>query len=371
MAAINQCTVESLPSVSVIIPVYNAEKYLRQCLDSIVTQTLKDIEIICVDDESTDASPLILQEYANKDPRVSVIRQKNAGAGAARNTGMHQAKGAYLSFLDADDFFEPVLLEELYLRAIQARADIVICRAKYYDNKSGDTQSSTWGIKQSSMPNQDSFSKDDFSDYLLYAFGSHAWNKLFRRNFVEQEQISFQSIKTANDVFFVNSLLALANRISVIDKELIYWRANQTGSLTSSRDKSVGEFLFAWKKLREFLIEKQLHSLLHRSFVNALLRSIIFECNSCSLPNQKKLHDTLRMRWLKELGLLGHPENFFYNKSAYKYLNKIIENTFFSKDFINLYKYKFLSKITSGKKQLRYKSKYEEKQRMHTYLSEM
>ena len=91
------------PKVSVVLPVYNVGKYLRQCMDSIVGQTLEEIEIICVDDGSSDDSPQILQEYARKDPRVRVICQQNQGAGAARNHGLSVAQGEYLSFLDSDD----------------------------------------------------------------------------------------------------------------------------------------------------------------------------------------------------------------------------------------------------------------------------
>ena len=103
--------------VSVILPVYNASDYLHQCMDSIVGQTLKDIEIICVDDGSTDNSLDILKEYEQKDKRVKVIQQKNAGAGAARNNGLSIATGEYLSFLDSDDFFEPDMLEKAYEKA--------------------------------------------------------------------------------------------------------------------------------------------------------------------------------------------------------------------------------------------------------------
>ena len=100
-----------MAKVSVILPVYNAGKYLHQCMDSIVNQTLKDIEIICVDDGSSDNSLEILRQYAEKDERVKVIAQANGGAGAARNNGLRAATGEYLSFLDSDDFFELDMLE--------------------------------------------------------------------------------------------------------------------------------------------------------------------------------------------------------------------------------------------------------------------
>ena len=114
--------------VSVILPVYNVSDYLRQCMDSIVGQTLKDIEIICVDDGSTDDSLAILKEYEAKDQRVKVIQQANAGAGAARNKGLEIATGEYLSFLDSDDFFEPDMLEKAIPK--RKKKNWQICRQK-------------------------------------------------------------------------------------------------------------------------------------------------------------------------------------------------------------------------------------------------
>ena len=99
---------------SFIVPVYNTAPFLRQCIDSILSQTLQNIEVICVDDGSDDGSVDILKEYEQTDSRVSVILQQNSGGGAARNKGIAVAKGKYLSFLDSDDFFEPKMLEEAY-----------------------------------------------------------------------------------------------------------------------------------------------------------------------------------------------------------------------------------------------------------------
>ena len=118
--------------VSVIVPVYNVENYLRQCLNSITGQTLKNIEIICVDDSSTDGSKRILEEYAKKDERVKIITQPNKGAGAARNNGLSVAKGKYLSFLDSDDFFEPDMLEHAYNKAEEDCADFVVFKSDQY-----------------------------------------------------------------------------------------------------------------------------------------------------------------------------------------------------------------------------------------------
>ena len=104
-------------SVSVIVPVYNTEKYLEQCLNSILGQTLQEIEVICVDDGSTDGSVQMIERMSLEDERLVLLKQKNAGGGAARNLGMEKAKGKYLMFLDSDDFFHPQMLEKMLLQS--------------------------------------------------------------------------------------------------------------------------------------------------------------------------------------------------------------------------------------------------------------
>ncbi|MCR4763264.1 MAG: glycosyltransferase [Lachnospiraceae bacterium] len=114
------------PKVSVIIPVYNVEPYLRECLDSVIGQTLKDIEIICVDDGSADGSPAILEEYRQRDPRITVLTQENRGQSAARNRGMDVARGEYLYFIDSDDYVDPDLLEKTTALADEMKLDILV-----------------------------------------------------------------------------------------------------------------------------------------------------------------------------------------------------------------------------------------------------
>ena len=127
------------PRVSVIIPVYNVEKYLPQCLDSVVNQTLPDIEIICVDDGSTDSSLDILKDYARRDKRITVLRQKNLHAGVARNAGLSIARGEYLSFLDSDDFFELDMLDQCYAKLKKDKSDVCIFSGDMIDYKNNVT----------------------------------------------------------------------------------------------------------------------------------------------------------------------------------------------------------------------------------------
>ena len=120
------------PKVSVIIPVYNTEKYLRECLDSVINQTLRDIEIICVDDGSTDGSSAVLEEFAAKDHRVAVIKKGNGGQSSARNRGMLSATGEYIYFLDSDDYIRIDALEQLYRISKNNQLDILLFSGKSF-----------------------------------------------------------------------------------------------------------------------------------------------------------------------------------------------------------------------------------------------
>ena len=111
--------------LSVIIPVYNVENYLRECLDSIINQTVKDIEIICVDDGSTDSSPDILKEYQNKDSRIRIITKENGGQASARNLGIKEAQGEYIVFIDSDDFIESEMLENLLFKVSEYSKHVI------------------------------------------------------------------------------------------------------------------------------------------------------------------------------------------------------------------------------------------------------
>ncbi len=121
--------------VSILVPVYNVEKYLRQCMDSLVNQTLKDIEIICIDDGSTDSSPVILDEYAEKDVRVRVIHKSNAGYGHSMNIGLRMARGEFIGIVESDDFADLEMFERLYIIAVEKNVEFVRSNFWIYSEK--------------------------------------------------------------------------------------------------------------------------------------------------------------------------------------------------------------------------------------------
>ena len=226
------------PIVSVIIPVYNTEKYLRACLDSVVNQTVKDIEIICVDDGSTDSSLAILQEYESKDSRVKVYAQEKSNAGAARNVGLSKATGEYLAFLDSDDYYELFMLEHMLTCAHKRAADIVVCRFHTYNERTGKTSNSCWGVKMDRLPSKKVFSYYEIDQECFSSIMGCPWNKLFKRKLVTENKLRFQEQPVFNDAFFSYSAMISTNALTVLDESLICYRLRAlSDSITDRRSE--------------------------------------------------------------------------------------------------------------------------------------
>lgn len=213
-----------MTKISVIIPIYNVEKYLSQCLKSVINQTLKDIEIICVNDGSKDGSAKILEKFALMDSRIKVITQTNAGVSAARNSGLAAAQGEYIMFLDGDDYYKQDTCMSAYDSIITQRADIgVFGMSERYGIffKGGRVNKSVKKAIKTEQPN-------------LWLFQTFCCNKIYNRGFIVNNNIKFPAgIKTSEDGIF--SLCCLFNnpKYCFIDKSLYIYRKNRFGSATA------------------------------------------------------------------------------------------------------------------------------------------
>lgn len=263
-----------VPEVSIIIPVYNAGKYLRECLDSVVNQTLKEIEIICVDDGSTDSSPQILREYAANDSRIKILQQQNRFAGTARNNGMAIARGKYLSFLDADDIFDKSMLKKAFSRAEKYSAEIVLWGGCTFAETLEKKERSKGILDFSLLPKSKVFSPAEIADRLFQIGWGTPWNKLFLRSFVEKNALEFSETRTSNDIYFVFAAMSVAEKIAYLKKYPVFYRRTGKGeSLQESFEKSPADFVAAQTRLKQFLKEKT-----HGEFDLSFLIMIV--CNS-------------------------------------------------------------------------------------------
>lgn len=310
----------SIIKVSVILPVYNVERYIKQCLDSILNQTLQDIEIICIDDGSTDNSYKILRDYSYKDSRVYVLRQKNMGAGVARNRGLEVAQGEYFSFLDSDDYFRPTMLEEMYNKAKINDSDIVICRSRAYNQQTKQEEETKWTLKNQYIPTKEVFSCYDLNHRAFtYAVG-WAWDKLYKSAFVKINGIRFQEIRTSNDAFFVFTANLKARRISVIDKELAIHRIKTKTSLSQTRELSYYCFFEAIKEIKNELIAYGIYDDFERDFISWAMLFCVWNINTISKKAQQSMHSYLRKVCFKELEFDRYPKEYFNEKDYTKYL---------------------------------------------------
>ena len=310
--------------ISVIVPVYNSERYLRQCLDSIVNQTFKDLEIICVNDGSKDSSAKILEEYASIDDRFVIINQENGGAGKARNTGLKSARGKYLSFLDSDDFFEPTMLEKAHEKIEKDDSDFVVYRSDRYITKNDDYVNVIYTIIPTAIPPYSPFSYRQLTENVFKAFVGWAWDKLYRKSFVLEHELYFQEQRTTNDMLFVYSALIVAKKISVIDEVLAHQRVDAHGSLSQTREKSWFCFYDALIALRDRIEKEGLMWELERDFINYSLHFSLWHYRTLAKKTRPLLKEKLVGEWFENLKIKGKPEEYFYNKAEYKeYLDLI------------------------------------------------
>jgi glycosyltransferase involved in cell wall biosynthesis len=311
--------------VSVIIPVYNVEEYLKEALNSVINQSLKNIEIITIDDESTDNSLEILKEYAEKDKRFIILKQKNKGAGAARNTGLEHAHGEYLSFLDADDIFELKMLEKAYNKAKKLSLDLVTFGAN--DFKEEDLSNSkriSHDIIKRYLPKKEVFNYNDFPEYIFNTFLICAWNKLYKKDFIVRNKIKFQEIHRTEDLLFTSKALIKAKRIAVLDIPLVNYRRH-VKSCQSTNDLYPKDFYHALLELKNFLINEKLFNSLKQSFTNFVISTCSYNLNSLTTQESyKELYKFLHETGLKELSINEVPENHFYNKGEYWKIKNIL-----------------------------------------------
>lgn len=306
--------------VSVIIPVYNAGKYLAECLDSVIGQTLQDIEIICVDDGSSDNSLAILREYEAKDERVKIIGQQNQGAAMARNAGMAAARGEYLAFLDADDLYYPYALQRAYSCAARSSTDMVVFEAVFFDEEHGRLW--TEQVKTEYLAGLRSFSARIIPEFIFQIASCNTWNKLYKRQFVQRTGLQYQKIKTANDLCFVYSSIACANEIAVIKQSLVKHRVLHRGNLQSVKVRTPLDFLDALEQLKQDLQRFDLWEQLRQSYTNCVLYHCVY--NWRTLDRQGKRRISAKGREIGNLLELNqHTESYYYNLNDYAIIRGI------------------------------------------------
>ncbi len=281
-----------MTKVSVIIPVYNVEKYISQCLNSIINQSLNDIEIICVNDGSTDSSSSILEQYAHNDNRIKIINQVNQGQGVARNNAIKQANGEYIVFVDPDDWLVDGALEKIYKFISINKADVIQFNyINYYEeNKIKKYDSAAKNFKKlfhyDLLKNKFYICKN-LGKNCLANMSMVVWNKAYSTNFIKQNNIHFAPSKHAEDHLFTLMSLLNTDKIYYLDEYLYYYRTAYGSAMNKSSDENFCIFDNI-KLLKDFLVDKNLYSSLEEEYKHYTIDVLVWHYNYVKVESQKK-----------------------------------------------------------------------------------
>ena len=249
--------------ISVIVPIYNVEKYLRKCLNSIISQTYKNIEIILVDDGSTDSSGKIIDEFKINDNRILVIHKQNGGLSDARNEGIKKASGKYIAFIDSDDFINEMMLEMLIKNIEKYNADISICSYEnIFDNDV---------CKKTNNNNLTCYNAQEALEDLLNndkKITNHAWNKLYKKELFDE--ITYPKGRNFEDIATTYKLLEISKIIVYSDFVGYYYRQHQRSITGNINLKTMKDSVYAIKERYNYLIDKypKLQKMLLRNRAN-------------------------------------------------------------------------------------------------------
>lgn len=255
-----------MPKLSIIIPVYNVEKYLPKCLGSILEQPFKDLEVICVNDGSTDGSLDVLQKIKKNDDRVVIIDKKNEGSGIARNIGLSTAQGEYVYFIDSDDWLEDDVLAKIIAKADELQTDILVFGGLSYYNGKGQNGAYSKNKLPKKYFGKVVSAKDIKKD--IFKFPSTAWTKLYRRSFLIKNEIKFQNIRAGQDQLpFFHSMIT-ADRIAILPENIYCYQKNREGSVTSVKKKKSFSPIYVFYGIEEMLEKTGMKEEYHNIFVN-------------------------------------------------------------------------------------------------------
>lgn len=292
------------PLVSVVVPFYNVAAYAEECVEALCNQTLKDIEIICIDDGSSDGTPCVLEKMATRDPRIHLICKENEGAGATRNLGLDLARGKYVSVLDSDDKYNRRMLEIAMLKAELTGADVVLYRSTQYLQQDDCYVDTPWVVKLPQMPSEEVFRMDDIKSNRFFAFQGWAWDKLFRRDFIEAHNLRFQNTRIYNDMFFVFAACLLANRMSYIDNVLIHQRKRGGGSLSDAPSPHWASVFEALSGLERVVLEDGMSVGIREDFQAYVLHMVKRQLGLCAPADKKVMAAAIRDTWVKTFPVL-------------------------------------------------------------------
>lgn len=311
------------PKISVIIPVYNVEKYLKKCLDSVLAQTLDGLEIICVDDGSTDSSFEIMREYTKKDKRIKLLQKENGGLSSARNFGLKASSAEYISFIDSDDYVHPSMLEKMYDALVQNDVDLAVCSANVIYESSTETKASDDAYLAPKF-----LGKNEIDSAILHSLNVFAWNKLFKKSIIDEFKISFPEGLLYEDACFYFQYMSVAKTIFCLEDKFYYYIRRENSIMSDTFGKKGAKALDHLKicdVIYDFLVENNLYIQYRKDFLTFYIS--YFWMAHKHLPNDKK---ALALEYASDFLIKNDVslEDFPKKSGSYRLLNNLKKRRF-------------------------------------------
>ena len=310
--------------VSVVMPIYNAGDYLTRAIGDVLRQSLTELELICVNDGSTDNSLSIIKSFMKKDQRIKLINQQNAGTSVARNVGIEAAVGQYIIFLDADDFYEKDLLKLLYEAAEKDNLDVAVARFDIYNDNQNKFSLPMEEPHSGIFVDGSVSSKNEYPDFILSSTTGYVWNKLFRTTFVKNMELAFDpELYVFEDVCFVCSALALAERVAKIDDILIHHRVYSEQSRARLFRKYYSQVPVVYKKLKDFLMKRGLYIPLKKGYLNFSAGRCYRIYNLLWDDGKERLWNLLHEEYYAEFNWHQHEKTDFESLEVYEFVANV------------------------------------------------
>lgn len=312
--------------ISCIMPVHNTAGYLMETIGSILAQTEKDFELICVDDASTDDSLAILQKLAAGDDRIRVLHTEEAqGPGPARNLGLAQAQGKFVIFLDSDDLFMPDLFASLYTALEQSGADLAVClNDELLPNGTRLKSSGTMMDAKTCVPGYPLLRQPWAFRYLFQVIDTRPWNKMVRRSLLEEHKITFPPLRNAQDLPYSWASAAFSNAIVFVDRVLVTYRVLRTDSVTNRVQHRKNCLPEALDCLYDQLTNQLVPARTKQSLANAQAFIILQATDRLSDAQLPEVLETYRTVYFPKWGLDKMPRDAFYSGYLYELCRRIM-----------------------------------------------
>lgn len=310
------------PKLSILVPVYNVEQYLAQALSSLVSQTLRDLEIICINDGSTDGSLAIMQRFAKKDSRISIIDKKNTGYGDSMNLGLKRAKGEFIGILEPDDWVEPDAFAAMYHAAIKNKADVVKCN--YYRCRTNPKTKLTLNERVTEIAEQAVATPK--KNRAVFQFAPAIWSAIYRRDFLIKNKINFLPTPGASyqDLSFSFKVWTLASKVVLLPDAFVHYRVDNANSSVNNPGK-VNCVVDEYNEIETFLCERGIFADFGETMDAAKFRNYHWNFQRLDRKLAKDFYQTWRQDLLsaREEGLL-RPQDF--NKKDWLALTTIVKH---------------------------------------------